>query len=153
MFDHHDTVKALNRIADELAQTNRILRRIYRLELLENQIYDFTLSQLGGNDMAINGILVGGSGSFQIGFVPPNGVPLQTGPSVSVDDPKVTLSPVDPNTNQFTAAVASDDTATSFNVTLSGVNGAGTALSHTFNVPILAPPPPQITDFTLDQIS
>jgi len=54
---------------------------------------------------------------------------------------------------QFTAAVAAGDTGASFNVTVAGVNGAGTAISHVFNVPILQPPPVQISDFSLDQLS
>jgi len=33
------------------------------------------------------------------------------------------------------------------------VNGAGSPISHTFNVPVLAAPPPQVTDFGLDQLS
>jgi hypothetical protein len=154
MHDHDAAVVfELNRIANELRWIRIILQRIYRLELLEDQIYDFTLKQIGGSEM-ITGVLPGATGTFQIGFVPPNGVPLPSPPVVSVDDPKVTLGPVDTSTFQFTASVASDDTSASFNLTVSGTNAAGTAITHTFNVPVLAPPPPpQITDFTLDQVS
>ena len=102
--------------------------------------------------MAINGVQVGSTGTFQIGFVPPNGAPLQSGPTVSVNDPLVTLGAVDAN-DQFTAAVGAGDTGTTFDVTVAGVNGAGTAISAVFSVPILSAPPPQITDFTLDQVS
>lgn len=102
--------------------------------------------------MAITGVSVGSTGTFQIGFVPPNGVPLTSGPSVSVSDSQVTLGPVTAQ-NTFTASVAAGDTAASFSVTISGVNGAGTPISHTFTVPIIQAPPPQISDFTLDQLS
>ena len=103
--------------------------------------------------MAINGVALGGTGTFQIGLVPAtNFVPLQSGPTVSVDDSKVTLSAVDANL-QFTASVDASDTGSSFNVTVAGVNGAGTAISHAFNVPILPMPPQQVTDFSLDQVS
>jgi hypothetical protein len=104
--------------------------------------------------MSINGVALGGTGTFEIGLVPAtNFVPLQSGPTVAVDDTKVTLGPVDPNTLQFTAAVDASDTNTSFNLTVAGVNGAGTAISHVFNVPILPMPPQQVTDFSLNQLS
>jgi len=102
--------------------------------------------------MAINGVPVGGTGTFQIGLVPPNGVPLQSGPTVSADDTNVTLGPVGSDLS-FTAAVAASDTGTSFNITVMGVNGVGTSISHVFNIPILAPPPVQVTDFSLNQTS
>ena len=102
--------------------------------------------------MAIAGVQVGSTGTFQISLVPPNGVPLSSGPTVVTDDPLVSLGAVGSNL-QFTASVAAGDTAASFNVTVSSVNGAGSPISHTFNVPVLAAPPPQVTDFGLDQLS
>lgn len=106
--------------------------------------------------MAISGTVVGTTSTFSIGLVPAtNFVPLQSGPTVAVDDTLVTLGPVDANDN-FTAAVDASDTGASYNLTISGVNGAGTAITHTFNVPILPlppPPPTQVTDFSLDQVS
>jgi hypothetical protein len=102
----------------------------------------------------ITGVQAGATGTFQIGFVPPNGVPLPAPPTVSVDDTSVTLGLVSTDgLFTFTAAVPASDTGASFNVTVSGVNAAGTSISHTFNVPILAAPQPQITDFTLNQLS
>ena len=100
----------------------------------------------------ITGVQAGGSGDFQVSLVPPNGVPLQSGPTVTADDTNVVLGAVGSDL-KFTAAVAAGDTAASFNVTVAGVNGAGTALSHVFNVPIIQAPPVQVTDFGLDQIS
>lgn len=144
LFDKKER-KLLLEILEELKAIRRELRP---------QVSGFRLFQLKGDlEMAINGVQVGGSGVFQIGLVPPNGVPLQSGPTVTVDDTNVTLGAVDPTTLQFSAAVAATDTAASFNVTVAGVNGAGTALSHVFNVPILAAPPVQVTDFSLNQVS
>ena len=135
--------------------------RIILLEESEEeakQVTDFTLSQIKGDfsAMGINGTVVGTTSTFNIGFVPAtNFVPLTSGPTVTVDDANVTLTPVD-GSNNFTASVAAGDTAASYNLTVTGVNGAGTSITHTFNVPILpAPPPPpvQITDFSLNQVS
>jgi len=144
IFDHEE-VKLLKEILHVLQEIHRDIHR--------PQVHNFRLFQLKGDmEMSISGIQAGGSGVFQIGLVPPTGVPLQSGPSVSADDTNVTLGPVDASL-QFTAAVAAGDTATSFNITVSGVNGAGASISHSFNIPILPAPPVQVTDFSLDQVS
>jgi hypothetical protein len=106
----------------------------------------------------INGTVVGTSSTFQIGFVPAtNFLPLQSGPMVAVDDANVTLGPVSTDgTLTFTASVAASDTGASYNLTVSGVNDKGVAVTHSFNVPILPTPPPPattITDFSLNQLS
>jgi hypothetical protein len=143
MFNEKEILHLLQRILD-------ILERAFA-------ITDFVLYQRIGDfiTMAITGVQAGATGTFQIGFVPPNGVPLPTPPTVSVDDTaNVTLGPVSTDGNfTFTATVLATDPNTSFNVTVSGTNAVGTALSHTFNVPVIAAPPPQITDFTLNQLS
>jgi hypothetical protein len=51
------------------------------------------------------------------------------------------------------ATVATGDTNTSFNLKVDGVNSAGTAISHTFVIPILQAPPPVALDFDLDQLA
>lgn len=138
-----------------LRSIERSLERIESLlrELLRKQITGFRLFQLKGDlEMPITGINVGSSGAFQIGLVPPNGVPLQSGPTVTTDDATVSLGAVDTNL-QFTASVPASDTAVSFNITVSGVNGAGVAISHVFNVPIIQAPPAQVSDFSLNQLS
>jgi len=102
----------------------------------------------------ITGVAAGATGTFQILFVPPNGVALTSGPAVAVDDANVTLSPVSTDGNfTFTASVAASDTGTSFNLTITGTNSLGAALSHVFNVPILPVAQPPITDFGLNQLS
>jgi hypothetical protein len=152
IFTDRDAVKQLKRIADYLQELVFLER-----DELRNPIVGFTLSQLRGDTfMAISGIVVGQVGTFQIGFVPTtNFIPLPSPPSVSADDTNVTLSAVAADFT-FTATVASTDTATSFNLTVAGVNDQGASITHAFNIPILPTPPPppvSITDFTLDQTS
>jgi hypothetical protein len=126
-----------------------------------HQIKDFELHQIKkerGRKRMITGTVVGTSSVFQATTVPAtNVVPLQSGPKFSADDPLVTLSASpDGDPTKIVAAVDASDTATSYNLTVSGVNGAGTAITHTFNIPILPTPPPpptQITDFSLNQLS
>jgi hypothetical protein len=127
------------------------------LAILEDaSITDFVLYQIKGDTaMAITGVVVGTTETFQIGFVPStNFIPLPTPPTVATDDTLVILSPVDLSF-QFEAAVDPSDTATTFNVTVSGTNDQGAAVMHTFSIPILPTPPPpavSITDFSLDQV-
>jgi hypothetical protein len=122
------------------------------------QVRDFTISQIQGDfsAMPITGTVVGTTSTFNIGFLPAtNFIPLSAGPTVAVDDTTVTLTAVDAS-NNFTASVPAGSTAASYNLTISGANGAGTALIHTFNIPIqpVPPPPPvQVTDFSLSQVS
>jgi hypothetical protein len=152
IFSDRDTVKQLTRIANYLQELVYLERNELR-----NPIVGFTLSQLRGDTfMPISGVVVGATGAFKIGFVPPtNFIPPSSGPTVSVDDTNVTLSAVAAD-NTFTATVASTDTATSFNLTVSLVNDQGTNVSGVFSVPILPTPPPpptSIVDVTLDQTS
>lgn len=141
MFGEHDEKRLLHKIL-------AILERAFA-------ITDFALFQRKGDFVTmITGVQAGASGTFQIGFVPPNGVPLTSGPSITTDDTLVTLGAISTDgLFTFTASVSASDAAASFNVTVSGVNGAGSPISHTFNVPILAAPKPQITDFDLNQLS
>jgi hypothetical protein len=153
-------------LAAERGEVNALLDIAYELHLIRDvieaearpRIVDFKLQQLNseGAFMAITGTAVGTTSTFNITFVPAtNFVPLTSGPTVSVDDTNVTLGAVDAS-NNFTAAVAAGDTAASYNLTISGVNDKGVAVSHVFNVPILPTPPPpatSITDFGLNQVS
>jgi len=154
IFDHdREEVQQLKRIADYLQE----LVYIGRQELRQH-IVGFELKQINlGVQMAITGTVVGGTSTFQIGFVPAtNFIPLSAGPAVAVDDANVTLGPVDATNFTFTATVASTDTGSSYNLTITGTNDKGVALSHVFNIPILpAPPPPptSVTDFSLNQLS
>jgi hypothetical protein len=152
IFSDKEEVKQLKRIAAALEELVFLER-----EELREHIVGFTLSQLRGDTfMSIAGIVVGATGTFQIGFVPStNFIPLPSPPTVSVDDTNVTLSAVAADFT-FTATVASTDTATSCNITVAGQNDQGAPLTHSFNIPILPTPPPppvSVTDFTLDQTS
>lgn len=115
---------------------------------------DFKLFQIEGDSfMPILGVQVGSSGVFQASLIPANAVPLQSGPTFASDDLNVTLTQDSVDPFKVTAAVAAGDTAASFNLTVSGVNGAGTAISHTFAIPLTQAPPPQAVDFDLNQLS
>jgi hypothetical protein len=150
-----EALSVANSVQSDQAKQDALLGQI--LDALEPSIEDFTLTQIQGDiEMAINGTVVGTTSTFVVGFVPAtNFIPLQSGPAVAVDDSLVTLTQPDPKTLQFTAAVDASDTAASYNVTITGTNDQGVALTHTFNIPILPTPPPpptSITDFSLDQV-
>ena len=151
-YENRENIRLLKEILSVLKGILIVEEAILR-EVRVPQVNDFHLRQLkGGKPMPITGVAAGATGTFQISLVPPTGVPLQSGPVVAVDDSLVTITQPD-STLTFTAAVAASDTGTSFNLTITGVNGAGTPLSHVFNVPILPAPPVQVTDFGLDQLS
>jgi hypothetical protein len=104
--------------------------------------------------MAIKGVNVGSNADFTISNVPPDGVAIQSGPFVQPPtDSGITIGPasVNPSPVRFNAAVSVDDANQTFQLTITGVNGAGVALTHTFTIPILAAPPVQVTDFDLNQ--
>lgn len=102
----------------------------------------------------ITGIIKGQNGQFTQTPVPAGGQ-LQAGsvPTWSADDPLVTLSPsADGSTCSATTQVA--DAGTSFNLTVSGFDVNGVAISSTVNVPLTAaaPPPPVLaTGFDIKQ--
>ena len=152
---------ALERIADCVCEIRHEIKRIANAveKLVPNEVTDFTLNQIiEGEAMAINGTILGQTSEFQIGLVPATGaVPLTSGPTVSVDDTNVTLSAVGTDASgnllTFTAATVVSDTATSYNLTITGVNGAGATITHVFNVPLLPQPVTQVTDFSLNQLS
>jgi hypothetical protein len=139
----------------DMSEERHLLQRILCILERAFAITDFQLLQrIGDFVMAINGIQVGSTGVLQITFVPPNGVPLPAPPTVSTTDTNITLGPVSTDGNfTFTAAVGAGETSPTFPVTVSGTNAIGTAISHTFNIPVIAAPPPQITDFGLNQLS
>jgi hypothetical protein len=105
---------------------------------------------IGGNKMAITGTVPGATSTFT---GTPNGA-LQPGniPTWTVDDPNVTLTPGADGLS-VSAATLATDTATSYNLTQSGVNSAGIAISTTVNVPFLPAPPAPATGFNINQTS
>ena len=113
----------------------------------------FQILQQGASHMAITGIVLGATGTFTGTPVPP-GSALQAGsiPTWSADDPLVTLTPAVDGLS-VAAATSATDTAASFNLTQSGVNSAGAAISSTANVPLLPVPVVPATGFDIEQTS
>ena len=113
----------------------------------------FVIRQGGYADMPITGIVVGATGVFTETPTPP-GSALQTGsvPSWSADDATIVLTPAADGTS-VSAAVPAGHAPTSFNLTCSGVNSAGAAISTTVAVPILPPPVTPATGFDINQTS
>jgi hypothetical protein len=103
----------------------------------------------------INGIQVGGSGHFTASPESAPGIPgsLLPGnvPVWSSDDALVAITP-DADGLNAVIAVDATDTATSFNLTVSGIASNNSPISSKVSVPILpAPPPPAATGFAIDQ--
>jgi len=84
----------------------------------------------------------------------PTGGLLQAGsvPAWTVDDTLVTLTP-DPTGLILTGQTVATDTATSFNLTLTGVNSLGATISNTQNMAFVAAPPVPATGFSFVQNS
>ena len=74
-----------------MSEERHLLERILCILERAFAVTDFQLFQREGDfvTMAITGVQAGSTGTFQIGFVPPNGVPLPTPPTVTVDDTNV----------------------------------------------------------------
>jgi len=100
--------------------------------------------------MAISPVTAGSSSQYVLSLVPANAVALQSGPTVTSDNPLVVLTQDATNPFLITAAADATVTGASFNLTANGVNGAGTAITHTFAIPISQAPPPQAVDFDLN---
>jgi hypothetical protein len=150
----------------ELLEIHQLTRIADALEDIANtmklhSIVNFKLAQVQNRRKhpMINGVAPGSTETFEISYVPnSNFIPLNVGPSVSADDPKVSLGPVAVDATsgwpRFDATLAQDATGDSFNVTVAGTNDKGTELSRIFIIPIVgAPPnPTSVTDFSLDQV-
>ena len=114
---------------------------------------------------AITGTAIGGQSVFAVAPLQADGVSagtLQAGniPQWSSKDANVTITPSADGT-QATVALSAAETATTYDLTVSGVNSDGNAISTTFTIPVLAavvtppPPPPDTaaTQFGLSQLS
>ena len=102
----------------------------------------------------IKGIVLGAVGQFTGVPTPAGGLTSGT-PAWSADDPNVVLTP-SADGSAVAAQTSATDTAASFNLTQSGKDGNGNAISSSVNVPLLAvtpPPPVQATGFDIKQIS
>ena len=99
----------------------------------------------------INGIQVGGTGTFAVSTVPA-GSALQSGnvPVWSADDSLVTLSPATDGMT-VSAAVSASDTSNTFNLTGTAISLDGTNLTQTAPVPILPAGPVAATGLDITQ--
>lgn len=112
--------------------------------------------------MAITGVPAGGSGTFQLSFLPA-GSALPTGASISytwtADDSAVTLTPSADGTSVVAAVPPADTQGSapvgqpgSFNLTVTGTSSALPApITGTVNVPILAATPVLPTSLAINQ--
>ena len=141
-----DTRHDLASIAFSLREIVALLRSL----VVQPIASGFKITQMGAPMGVINGIVVGGTGTF-VETVLPAGA-TATAITWSADDPLVTLTPSADGTS-VSAATQATDTAPSFNLTVSGTNSAGAAISTTVNVPLLAAPPPVATGFDVTQTS
>jgi hypothetical protein len=138
--------EALCCVCHELKRINEFLRAAKYFEI----------KQIGGNGMAtpgIIGIVLGAVGTFTEVPAPVGGA-LQAGaiPTWTSDDTLTALTPSTDGTS-VSVATSTSDTATSFNLTVSGVNSAGTAISTSVNVPLLPAAVTPATGFTITQTS
>lgn len=149
--------EALERIADLIEEhVDKYLDRI--ADLLERFLFPAArgfqiLQTIGGINVAITGIVLAATGVFAETLTPVGGA-LQAGsiPKWSADDPMVSLTPSADGTSCAVATSAAD-TATSFNLTVSGVNSAGAAISSSVNVPLLPVAAVPATGFSINQTS
>lgn len=136
---------------EERAQEGCICHELKRLNEFLRAAKSFQIKQIGGSGMAITGIVLGQTGTFTE-TPDPSGSSLQPGniPQWSADDPNVSLTATADGT-AVNVATSTSDTATSFNLTVSGVNSAGAAISTTVNVPLLPPAQVPAQGFVINQ--
>lgn len=134
----------------EIEELRCICHELKRLNEFLRAAKSFEIKQIGGSGMAITGIVLGATGTFT---GTPNGA-LQAGniPVWTADDPNVALTPSPAGTG-VAAATSTTDTATSFNLTESGVASDGTPISSTVNVPLLPAAVVPATGFDIEQTS
>ena len=155
--DEEREIESAKGIGREIVRELRGIRHLLQ-QLLFPAAKGFKISQIIGGVMQadIKGIVVGQVGTFT-GVPDPPGSALQAGniPTWLADDPNVALTPA-ADGSSVAAQTSATDTATSFNLTQSGVSSDGTKISTTVNVPLLPvtpPPPVPATGFDIKQVS
>jgi hypothetical protein len=156
----------------------RTEHKVDQLLRLYGPAVSFAVTQLSGGTTAmaklkatfpgpVVGTVPGTSSTFGLSPVDASGNPglLQAGniPSYTVDDPNVTFAASADGSSVQTNLPLTDTQGSapagspgSYNVTVSGINSVGAAITFTFNVPILpVPPPPEnpATTFAVEQLS
>lgn len=151
-------------ILQKLTQMQKVLAAIEAR--LSGAAVGFKITQQQGDTMgAIVGTPIGGQSVFAVAPLQADGVSagtLQAGniPAWSSTDANVTITPSADGT-QATVALAAAEAAATYDLTVSGVNSDGNAISTTFTIPVLPaqvtppPPPPDTaaTQFGLSQLS
>jgi hypothetical protein len=141
------------RIADALEDIASLLRQIvFGLHAAKGfSIYQTTEGIMG----AITGIVKGSIGQFT-GVPDPAGSQLQAGsvPKWSSDDPNTSMT-ASADGSAVAVQTSATDTATSFNLTQSGVASDGTPISTTVSVPLTGGTPPvtPAKGFNITQVS
>jgi len=146
---HHEDDDLIQR--EELAELRKIeadereIAGLLREDVLSKSATAFSLRQINfeGGHMAIdptkNGVVQGTTGYFQASTLPIGSL-LKPGtvPTFSTGDTSVTLAPTpDGDPNKIAASVALTEALPSFGLTISGTALDGTAISTTFNIPVL----------------
>jgi hypothetical protein len=149
--DYTAELRAAAKLLEEISDQQQKIAICLCKIVLPSPATSFKIIQTGDSSMAINGIPVGGMGSFSEVPDPP-GSSLQPGniPVWSSDDPLTSLTPSADGTS-VSVSVASSDTASSFNLTVSGVSSNGNAISKTDSVPILPAVVVPATGFVISQ--
>ena len=175
--DRNDILRALGQLAVQSRRIEKDTVAIYfkvrnlesRLAAIEARLSgaatQFNLTQQGESMGAITGTAIGGTSVFAAAPLQADGTSagtLQAGniPQWSSKDANVTITASADGT-QATVALSAAETATTYDLTVSGVNSDGNAISTTFTIPVLAavvtpPPPPPDTaapQFGLSQLS
>jgi hypothetical protein len=138
-------------IARELTDISSSLRQLVSVVVKMQAATGFKISQKGA--AMITGIQKGAVGQF-VAVTDPPGSALQPGsvPVWSADDPLVSMTP---SADGMSVAVqtSAGDTATSFNLTLTGVNSAGSTISTKVNVPLIPAAQVPAGGFLINQTS
>ena len=140
--------------ANGIALLVGVLVRHYPSSFIIKQLRSKPLQ--GDDPMAVTGIVLGQTGTFQEVPLPAGSVfPAGTTFTWFSDDTLTTLTPSADGT-QAAVATSASDTATSFNLTCTSSftpPGGPAPLVSTVNVPLLPVPVPTPTDMTINQIS
>ena len=136
-------------------ELGEVIRLLKHMQPHGTPATSFTISQINskGAIMAILGIQLGAVGQFT-GVPSPAGSSLAAGsvPTWSADDTLVSLT-ASADGSAVAVQTSASDTATSFDLTQSGVSSNGAAIASTVNVPLMAATPVPATGFSISQIS
>lgn len=174
MFDH-DQIRLQRDILRELCGIHHLLRQIVAdleipptLQLPDGLVIN-QIDRKGDVIMSITGTNAGGQSTFEAdallaGIADPDGFPAGSVDTWTVDDPLASVGPDSgPNQSQVVVSIPSNDTAPSYNLTVSvqmptPTSGANVGvvpapLTLTVNVPIIAAAPPVPNGVVINQIA